>query len=408
MFGRVAIVGAFASAAACSLLLQDQSLPCSSDADCLKYSGSRCDLGTQKCVSGDLADSTIGVDSPGSDAPVTPDASEATAPEASPDVDLVDGGAEVSADVAPPIDTGPGPDADAGAPSIDWTALTKYLDSLYDSSRSLVQRAPGSGVFFTSPDNALAQRAFQYLPVPDTTKSAAINARLASYKICGCSDSPGHNALINHQFDPLVHKGWLMPLSPGGPCTGTVTDTSHSVNCTEAPDGSGPPFCGANIQHEDRPGGAADGGSLGWGDTCNPSIGGFLIGGWNNPGLGAGYADLIALEILSYRNQGLFTDTLWSALVGKWDGMGVNDAANASDGFYSTYKLALYKLAALALGKTYPPGIDDKLIAAQGPNGGIRTNYSTTGVFGFPLDQVGSAEVSSLAVLAFRLPTSEL
>jgi hypothetical protein len=46
------------------------------------------------------------------------------------------------------------------------------------------------------------------------------------------------------------------------------------------------------------------------------------------------------------------------------------------------------------------------LIAAQGPNGGIRYNYdSTTGLFTH--DQAGLVRDTALVVLAFLLPDSE-
>lgn len=428
---RVTILGAFGSALACSLLLTDTSIPCTSDADCLKFQGARCDLSAQHCVAGDIGDATSPADvGPGLDAPQSPDVTEASVPPADGSVDAadaapdapVDTGVDVTvADAAPetgdgeagsPPDTGPDVDAAEAGPrtTIDWNALAAYLDSLYTSSVALVQRTPGSGLYYASPDNALAQRAFLYLPTPDNAKSTAIYNRLNSLEVCGCSDAPGHSGLINHQFDPLVQQGWTIPLTPGSPCFGKMTEISQSLGCTEAPDGSGPPFCGANIMQEDRPVGGADGGSPEWyPDTCNGACGGGLLTVWSTSGSGAGYADLIALEILNYRNHHptLSTTGLWASLQTKLDMYGVNDSVNASDGFYSTYKLALYRLAARAVGQPVPAVIDAQLVASQGPNGGIRTNYnSTTGAFS--LDQQGDAKTTALVVLAFLLPDSAL
>jgi hypothetical protein len=366
---------------------------------------------------------------PGPDAPSSPDASEAAAPaDGSPDG--ADGSAEASLDGAldgTVADAGPeagdgeagtpldaGPDADAGdagdsgpATAINWPALTTYLDNLYTPAQSLVQRTPGSGQYFTSPDNALVQRAFLYLPVPDNTKSVAINSRLGALEICGCSDAPGHSGLINHQYDPLVEQGLKIPNTPGAPCQGKVTETIQSGGCTEAPDASGPPFCAVNILHEDRPAGGSDGGSPAWWlDTCNATTNGGLLVGFATSGSGAGYADLIALEIFNYRNRHISTTGLWASLSTKWDKVGVNDSVNASDGFYSTYKLALFRLAARAAGQPIPAELDAQLIAAQGANGGIRSNYSTVGAY--TLDQLGDAKTTSLVVLAFLLPDSAL
>jgi hypothetical protein len=132
---------------------------------------------------------------------------------------------------------------------------------------------------------------------------------------------------------------------------------------------------------------------------------GGTFAGWSAFGPGAGYADLVAFEILSYRNRKYSTDTLWSTLAGKWDGRGINDAADGPSSSYSTYKLALFKLCARVLGQPLPAGVDSTLIAAQGANGGFRTNYTSNGVF---TDPYGNAETAALVALAFLLPTSEI
>jgi hypothetical protein len=404
------------SAIACSLVLQDQSLPCTTDADCAKYTGSMCDIVAQHCVAGtsdggELGDGTttgardgssLGAET-SSDAPATSD---------SPVDDTgtpLDAPAQTDApsDAGAPLDAATDADADGGdaAATIDWPALTKYLDQLYSSTQELVERAPATGQYYTSPDNALAQRAFLYLPVPDTAKSATILTRLMSYKICGCSAHPGHDATINHQFDPLVTKGATIPANPAGDITGMPMDTRSPGGTCSGADAAIAPVCPpVGIYHEDRPP-ESDAGQQWSADTCNATtMSGYSLPQWDTPGMSEGYADLIALELLSYRNQGLDTTTLWSLLSQKWDGTGMVDSANASDGFYSTYKLALFKLTARAINQTLPSGVDAVLIASQGANGGIRTSYTTSTSF---TDQIGNAETTSLVTLAFLMPTSD-
>jgi hypothetical protein len=132
---------------------------------------------------------------------------------------------------------------------------------------------------------------------------------------------------------------------------------------------------------------------------------GGLFANWSTSGQGMGFADLIAFEILNYRNRNLSTDTLWASLLSKWNTSGINDGPDGPSTSYSTYKLALFKLCARALGQPLPAGVDEILIASQGPNGGFRTNYTSSGTF---TDTVGNAETSALVILAFQLPDSDL
>jgi hypothetical protein len=405
-FAFALTLGAFASAVACSLVLQEESLPCTSDADCAKFAGATCDLAAQHCVAGTL-DGASGIDvlAPAADAPALDGPSDGAALESSVPQDGTAPGDDAGDVSVPPPDTGVDADAGDAGPSIDWTALTKYLDNLYNANEKLLQTTVASGMYITNPDNALAQRAFLYLPTPDATKSNAILARLQSYKICGCSTGP-HDATINHQFDPAVTKGGIIALDPSGNIQGTPTDVHTAGGTCTASDAATGPVCppSGGVMHEDRP--------PSWSpDICNPTPpGGYSLTGWNTSGAGSGYADILALQILSYRNQKFSTAVLWASLVSKWDGVGINDAANLSDGFYSTYKLALFKLAQRAIGGTLPDGgpvvgVDPILIAAQGPNGGIRASYTSPTAF---VDQVANAETTALVVLAFQLPQSEL
>jgi hypothetical protein len=425
---RSALVFGFlasASAVACSLVLQDQSLPCTTDADCAKYTGSMCDPIAQHCVAGTPSDGSV-IGDGGSDSTTTgvkdgADSTSETSVGPGDDSSLEDGGApdaldDVGSGSNDAGDGGSGPvdaaadaaDAADAGPGINWPALTKYLDDLYNPSQALLESSPASTTYYTSPDNALAQRAFLYLPVPDTTKSAAILTRLMSMKICGCSSHPGHDATINHQFDPLVTKGMTIPLDPSGACTGAPTDTrSPGGACVASPDAAIGPVCPpTGIWHEDRPPSGSDAGQQWSADQCNSTaIGGYSLPQWSQAGVGNGYGDLIALEILSYRNQNLSTSALWSLLMGKWDNVGIYDAADGPSSSYSTYKLALFKLCARALGQPLPAGVDAMLVAAQGSNGGIRASYTSSTAF---VDQAGNTETTALVALAFLLPTSDL
>jgi hypothetical protein len=406
-------LAASVSAVACSLLLQDESLPCTSDGDCVKYPGSKCDLSSRICIAGAPEDGTTEAEasSPVADAP----GNEAFSPDGTPDVtDASPGDSGLSLDAPPEADGAPAsdaadgsvdgadasPDASDASPAIDWTAFTAYLDGLYNAQMHLVQRTPGSGVYNTSPDNALVQRVFAYLPQPDTSKSSDIGARLSSLRICGCSDTPGHDASIDHLFDPLVHRGATIPLSPTVALIGIAIDTSQSGGACPAIDAGA--SCSI-VQHEDHPGNPPA--SPSWGDSCNSAMTTGLFVNWNASGAGTGYADLIAFEILNYRNRNLATNALWSSLHDKWDGKGINDSADGPSTTYSTYKLALFRLCARALGQPVPAGVDSMLIASQGANGGFRTNYTSNGVF---VDTVGNAETAALVALAFLLPTSEI
>jgi len=293
-------------------------------------------------------------------------------------------------------------------PELNWTNVKSYLSKLYDPSVSLCKEYPGATRYWTCNDNALAARAFNYMPSPDPTKRDAIIAKLQKLKVCGCADIPGHDGFMNHQIDPVIHKAATIPLPPRTPC-GTILVPrkprqvpSSGSTCTS--NGSSCPS--QDIRHEDHP-------VNGWkADQCNRtscSTNGYS--NWNDTGQGHGYADLIALEILNYRNRGMHTDSVWTNLNGKWDGKGMNDLSTATyrDKHYETYKLALFKICARVLGKTLPSGVDGKIAAAQASVGlgvgGIRTTYDRNG--NFTLDQIGNCETTSLVVLAYLKPVSD-
>jgi hypothetical protein len=237
--------------------------------------------------------------------------------------------------------------------------------------------------------------------VPNTAMSESISKRLAVLTLCGCGDS-AHGGDINHQIDPLIHKGAVNPIQPAEKCVGKPMDTSPiGVNaCTgdAGPAGSCPL---ADVRAEDHP-------RQGFrGDKCISVCAGVNVSNWRDPGQGTGNADLIALWILSLRNrfQDPDAEELWTILSAKWDGKGMNDTATVSEGKYSTYKLALFKLVARVLEKPLPEGVDEKLTQAQAASGGIRALYSRDGFF--TLDQSGNTVTTSMVAIAYLAPATD-
>jgi hypothetical protein len=391
---RAAAFALFACGTACSLILKDEPVHCTTDADCAKLTGARCDVNQNECVSGaaephsgDGDDASI---APTDGAPLAADAGDGATDDGADGPTTTTDAAVDAPDVAPPVD--------GGRTQPDWTLVSTYLQSLYDPTQSLLRRSPGSTAFWTSNDNILAARALAYLPTPVTAMSQSILTRLAGLHTCGCGDNFGHTADFNHLVDPVVHKGATTPIVPNGACFGQPSEIG---SCSAGFDAGGAIVCSAaEIRTEDH----AD---LGWGpDSCHPTpCGGSKFQHWNDPGQGSGLADLIALEIFNYRNRKMDTSGLWANLAGKWDGKGMRDAITGGDSSFATYKLALFKLAARVLGKPLPPGVDETLAAAQGPNGGIRSSYGLDG--SFSIDQAGTTETTAYVVIAYLKPLNE-
>lgn len=285
----------------------------------------------------------------------------------------------------------------APASEPDWGRVAAYLDSLYNANLALLREYPAADTYYTTDDNALAARAYEYLPTPNLTRRDAILGALRSYKICGCSDVAEHDAMLNHHIDPVTTKGAQIPLVPNSACNRTPEKLSRpAASCG----GSGSSCPSGKVGHRDHPSDSWLGDDCNFGICSTSSAANFATSG---PGKGA--ADLIALQILNLRNRNMATDTLWQSLLGKWDGKGIYDQAAVNDHAYTTYKVALLKLCARVLGKPLPLGVDEKLQAAQGPNGGIRTSYALDG--NFTLDQLGNAVTTSYVVLAFRKPVGD-
>jgi hypothetical protein len=290
--------------------------------------------------------------------------------------------------------------AEAGPPQPDWGAVQQYLDSLYDPAQALLRSFPGSNWYRTSNDNVLALKALAYLPRPEDAKIGAMTARLGALELCGCGDHPGHSAAMNHFIDPLVIKGATISTTPATVCTLAPFDTSGGATCTNSvpPPDAGPVCPAALILHDDHP---TSGVTI---DSCNAKCSTSTDTTWSQPGRGMGDAQVIALEILSYRNQGASmtaVDALWQNLLGKWDNLGIADAQLGSPPQYSIDSLALFKLVARALGHELPDGVDAMLAAAQLPNGGIGARYNSMGVL---VDRLGSTQTTALVVLAYRMP----
>jgi hypothetical protein len=315
--------------------------------------------------------------------PVPPDLSDHYFPDEDEDM-----ASPTPADLSTPTDM-------ASGPQPDWDKLSAYLDSLYDSNQSLLRAHPMTGDIWTASDNMAAARAYEYLPKPNLMRRDAILSALKSYKICGCDVRSEHDATINHHHDPLVLKGAQIPTTPQRDCTRTPRKVSGP---TSSCDSGGSRCPSAAIVHEDH---------APWvGDPCNFGIcNGGAISGWDESGPGRGLAQTMALQILNRKNRGMPTNELWQNLALKWDGRGLYDARADQDRRYSVQALALFKIVARVLEKPLPSGVDEKLIAAQGPNGGIRTAYALDG--SFTLDQQGTAETTSYVVLAFRKPVTD-
>lgn len=276
----------------------------------------------------------------------------------------------------------------------NWEKLTAYLDSLYDPAQNLLRTLPGSGEFWTASDNMAAARAYEYLPTPNLMRRDAILSALRSYRICGCDDNSEHDATINHHHDPLVNKGAQIPTSPRGACV----RTPQSVRGPTSFCGSSGSRCPSGFSHEDHAAWLGDPCNFG---ICNQSS----LSGWDATGIGRGMGDVLVMQILNRRNRGMAADDLWQNLALKWDGRGIYDITADRNRRYSVMTLAMFKIAARVLGKPLPNGLDEKLVEAQGANGGIRTHYALDG--SFTLDQAGTGETTSYVVLAFRKPVAD-
>ena len=119
-----------------------------------------------------------------------------------------------------------------------------------------------------------------------------------------------------------------------------------------------------------------------------------LLKGWEQ------YADLLLLaSIAQAASAPREAERSFAGATAMWDGHGFNDRATRAMGIYSTYKLALYLIAADRL-QIQPPlkrPVLDRLRAMQAKDGGWITDYKE----GQPVG-VANVETTCLAILALE------
>ncbi len=107
------------------------------------------------------------------------------------------------------------------------------------------------------------------------------------------------------------------------------------------------------------------------------------------------YADLTLYAAINAANQGNMVQgrDLYRQALTMFDGTGFRD--KAFDGRYTTYKLALARIAAARLGLAPEPGLLHQLLAMQGDDGGFIAHYTAD-------EPVGDAntETTAYALLA--------
>jgi len=120
-----------------------------------------------------------------------------------------------------------------------------------------------------------------------------------------------------------------------------------------------------------------------------------LLKGWEQ------YADLLLLaSIAQARSAPQDARRNFDRAAAMWDGHGFSDRAAKAMGIYSTYKLALYLIAAARL-KLEPPHAQvvlDRLLSLQGQDGGWITDYKEDQPAG-----LANVETTCLALLALRV-----
>jgi hypothetical protein len=119
-----------------------------------------------------------------------------------------------------------------------------------------------------------------------------------------------------------------------------------------------------------------------------------LLKGWEE------YADLRLLaSIAQAPSAPAEARRNFAAAAAMWDGHGFNDRATKAMGIYSTYKLALYLIAADRLNINPPPlrAVPGRLLALQAKDGGWITDYKDDRPVG-----LANVETTCLAILALE------
>jgi hypothetical protein len=121
-----------------------------------------------------------------------------------------------------------------------------------------------------------------------------------------------------------------------------------------------------------------------------------IMQGWE------GYADLLLMaSIAQARSAPAEARRNFDRAAAMWDGRGFQDPATRKHGIYSTYKLALYLIAAdrLSLKPTLASEVLTQLRALQAADGGWKTDYDSTGPKGLT-----NVETTCLALYALEAP----
>jgi hypothetical protein len=119
-----------------------------------------------------------------------------------------------------------------------------------------------------------------------------------------------------------------------------------------------------------------------------------IFAGWQE------YADLLLLASIAEATSNVSAArTHFDRAERMWDGKGFHDAATRHSGIHSTYKLALYLVAAsrLKIPSAHREVALDRLLSLQSPSGGWITDYKDNKPHG-----LANVETTCLALLALR------
>ena len=118
------------------------------------------------------------------------------------------------------------------------------------------------------------------------------------------------------------------------------------------------------------------------------------------------YADIAFLKALydQCSGQSHAADQDFQNATKMYNGIGFNDSAfqtGPEQGWYQTYKLALYIFVGEALGYQYPASVETNLLKMQSSSGGFYTHYNASFSTG---NSTTNVETTSLSILALARP----